>query len=557
MLYIFDDYKLDTDQYMLLRDRTTLQIEPKVFDLLTYFLEHRGDVVTKETLLEQLWPDQFVTESALTYCIMAARKSIGDSGRAQRRIRTVHGRGYRFIGAVEERPESISDVVFEPAPKPTLAAATTRDLSAQADFTYWQKVAQRAIERVAHMEAIEALCQGIEVLKNDPEVPKQTLQDLTLQVTLNVALSANGTMDLQAKERAYLQMRELCHMPLADSPLLFQIQQGLWAYSALQADFSTAQTLGEACLQSTQSTQHPALSSWARYVLGLTLFEAGELPIALTHFEQCLTYQQPVSCAESRHGEDLSVGALAHAARAQWCLGEPAPALHRMDTALTRAHQQNQPVNQVTALISAAHFDHMRRDTTSAHSRAKAAVALAIQHNLPHWAAQGEVLLGWAVTAEGQTEGQIETGLERIRRGVAAYRNTGVVLTVPTLLAVQADATIQAGQFQESLAILGDALQMVDLMGGHYMASELHRLKGVCLGLENPDAAEDALRKAMDIAMRQQATLLELRAAVSLGELWQQQGNTAKISSLLMPRYDALPDTEGLIDAREAQRLLA
>ncbi len=547
MLYIFDDYQLDTDRYMLLRDRTPSQIEPTVFDLLAYFLEHRGHVVTKEVLLEQLWPDQFVTESALTYCIMAARKSIGDSGRTQRRIRTVHGRGYRFIGAVEERSESISDAVFEPVP--TAAPSS----SEEGNFSYWQKAAQQAIERLAHTEAVDALLKGVEVLKSDLEVSDQILQDLTLQVTLSAALSANSEISPQANERAYLQMRELCCTPVADSPPIFQIQQGLWAYGALQADFRTALAIGKACLQSAQSTQHPALCSWASYAVGLTLFEAGELPLALAHFEQCLDHHQPQSLPVSRTVQDLGVSTLAYAARAQWCLGEPAPALQRMETALEQAQQQDWPMSQVPALINAAHFDQLRRETGSAHDRASAAIALAIQHGLPHWVAQGEVILGWALTAEGQ----IEAGLEHIRRGVAAYRETGVALAIPTLLAVWADAARQAGQFQESLAVLDDALTVIERMSGHYIAPELHRLKGVCLAPEDPDAAADELRHAMDIAAYQRAKLLELRAAVSLGALWQQQGDTAEIRDLLMPRYDALSDTEGLIDAREARHLLA
>lgn len=551
MLYIFDDYTLDTGRYILLRDRTTLQIEPKVFDLLAYFLEHRGDVITKEALLEQLWPDQFVTESALTYCIMAARKSIGDSGRVQRRIRTVHGRGYRFIGAVEERSDAISDAVFESVPEPPQTSTATRHPAEEASFIYWQKAAQRAIERVAHMEAIEALCQGVEVLKGDPDVPKQTLQDLTLQVTLHVALSANGELSRQAKERAYLQMRERCCPPLADSPPLFQIQQGLWAYSALQADFRIAQTLGNACLHSAQHAHHTALCAWAHHALGLTLFEAGELPLALEHFEHSLNLRQSISLPVSHRAPNVGVSALSYAARAQWCLGQTAPAHERIKTALAQA-TQDEPISHVLALINAGHFDYLRRESSAAHDRAQTAVALATQHGLPHWAAQGEVLLGWALTAEGQ----IEAGLEHIRQGVTSYRATGVALAVPTLYAIWADAARQAGQFQTSLSVINDALKMIERMGSHYIAPELHRLKGVCLASESPDVAENELRRAMDIAAHQHAKLLELRAAVSLGALWRQQGNAADIRSILTPRYNALPSTEGLIDVQEAQRLL-
>ncbi len=552
MLYIFDDYKLDTDRYILMRDRDTLQIEPKVFDLLAYFLDHRGDVVTKEALLEELWPDQFVTESALTYCIMAARKSIGDNGRTQRRIKTVHGRGYRFIGAVEERSESISEAEIDPAPESPQTPAVPTSPAEAMGFPYWQKVAQQAIERSAHPEAVEALLKGVEVLQNDLEMSDQTLQDLTLQVTLSAALSAGGDRRPQAKERAYLQMREHCDPPVADRPIRFQIQQGLWAYALFQADLKSAQALGEACLQWVQQAPLPGLCSWSHYALGLTLFKAGELTSALTHFEQSLGRHQNHSLPVSKTPQDLSVISSAYAAR---CSGasEPTLALQRMEAALNLAKQQGQPMRLASALISAAHLDFLRREVGSTHERSSAAVALATQHALPHWAAQGKVLIGWALTAEGQ----IEAGLEHIRRGVEAYRETGVVLAIPTLLAIWADATKRAGRFQEGVAILDDALGMIDSMGGHDIASELYRLKGICLAPEDPDTAETTLRQAIDIAARQRATVLELRAAVSLGELWRQQGDTADIRDLLISRYDALSDPEGLTDAREAQRLLA
>ena len=109
MIYSFGEYELDTDCHELRRVGQPLPIEPKVFDLLAYLIEHQERTVAKEDLFEYLWPDQFVSESSLTYCIAAGRKAIGDSGRAQRLIKTIHGRGYRFITPVEQyQPEDVA-----------------------------------------------------------------------------------------------------------------------------------------------------------------------------------------------------------------------------------------------------------------------------------------------------------------------------------------------------------------------------------------------------------------------------------------------------------------
>ena len=80
-----------------------MAVEPQVFDVLVHLLRHRDRVVSKVELLDEVWGDRFVGESALTSRIKAARRAIGDDGATQRIIRTFHGRGYRFVADVEER----------------------------------------------------------------------------------------------------------------------------------------------------------------------------------------------------------------------------------------------------------------------------------------------------------------------------------------------------------------------------------------------------------------------------------------------------------------------
>ena len=115
MIYIFLDYELDTSRYELRHAGTPLHIEPKTFDLLLYLIERYDQVVTKEDLHAHLWPDQFVSDSALTYYIAAARKAVGDSGRAQRVIKTIYGRGYSFVAPLETASVPRSAPIETPA----------------------------------------------------------------------------------------------------------------------------------------------------------------------------------------------------------------------------------------------------------------------------------------------------------------------------------------------------------------------------------------------------------------------------------------------------------
>jgi DNA-binding winged helix-turn-helix (wHTH) protein/tetratricopeptide (TPR) repeat protein len=97
MVLRFGDYELDEGRYQLRRGGVPCHLEPQVFEVLAYLVRNRGRVVTKAELLDQVWGSRFVSESALTSRVKAARRAVGDSGREQRVIRTVHGRGYEFL----------------------------------------------------------------------------------------------------------------------------------------------------------------------------------------------------------------------------------------------------------------------------------------------------------------------------------------------------------------------------------------------------------------------------------------------------------------------------
>lgn len=105
MIFAFDRCELDLDRYELRRDGAVEPVEPQVFDVLAVLVRERGRVVHKDELLDAVWGSRYVSESALTSRVKAARRAIGDDGRTQRLIRTVHGRGYQFVGTVTERTD--------------------------------------------------------------------------------------------------------------------------------------------------------------------------------------------------------------------------------------------------------------------------------------------------------------------------------------------------------------------------------------------------------------------------------------------------------------------
>jgi DNA-binding winged helix-turn-helix (wHTH) protein len=119
MRYTFGVYTLDTQRYELYRADIPLQLQPKVCDLLAYLLQYRDRVVTRQELFDALWPGHFVSDDALEWVMASARRAVGDSGRAQRVIKTIRNRGYRWMVPVAAPPHAPAEVEVLP---PSLSA---------------------------------------------------------------------------------------------------------------------------------------------------------------------------------------------------------------------------------------------------------------------------------------------------------------------------------------------------------------------------------------------------------------------------------------------------
>jgi predicted ATPase len=183
--------------------------------------------------------------------------------------------------------------------------------------------------------------------------------------------------------------------------------------------------------------------------------------------------------------------------------------------------------------------------------------------------AMGTILRGWALAMQGQGE----EGIAQICQSLAAYRAMGAELGLPRFLALLVKAYGKAGQVEEGLTVLAEALALVDKTGERVEEAELYRLKGELLlqsgvrGLEfeilstqllasNTSEAEACFLKAIEIARHQSAKSLELRAVMSLARLWQQQGKQHEAHRQLSEVYNWFTEGFDTKDLQEAKTLL-
>jgi predicted ATPase len=254
-------------------------------------------------------------------------------------------------------------------------------------------------------------------------------------------------------------------------------------------------------------------------------------------------------------GQDPGVACRTYAAMTLWLLGYPEQALAYIHEALALAHALSHPYSLAFAQFWAAWVSQVRRDVPAVHEHAEAAVALSTDQGFTQWVALGTILRGWALAMQGQGE----AGMAQLRQGIATWRATGAALLAPWFCTMLAEVSAYLGHVEDGLQALAEAHTLVEQHDERYWEAEVCRLRGVLLLRQPgtpPAEAEAWLQRALDVARRQEAKSLELRAARSLARLWQQQDRSAEARDLLAPIYGWFTEGFNTVDLQEAKALL-
>jgi predicted ATPase len=450
---------------------------------------------------------------------------------------------------IEKFPETVAT-----QPERVAQHYTEAGLTEQA-IPYWQRAGQQAAQRSANTEAVQHLTTGLGLLATLPETPLRAQQELDLLIALGPALIAIKGYAAPEVEQTYARAWALCGQ-VGETLQILPTLRGLWRSYQSRGALRTAQELGEQLHRLAQRAATPMHLLEAHDALGYILFLLGEYAAARTHLEQGITLIDPAvqRVLVLRHGEAPGVRCLAVAALTQWCLGYPAQAVQRSQEALALAQALAHPFSLAVAQHWAAYLHHHQREAPAVQAQAESLLSLTTTQGFTLWTGFGIFWRGWALAVQGQDE----AGMAQMRQGLAVVLATGQTLARSFLLVLLAEAAGHVGQVEEGLRLLVEARAAIEVSGRDGLLAEAYRLQGELLRQTVLDATqvEACFHQALTIARRQQAKSWELRAAMSLSRLWQQQGKRAEARDLLAPIYGWFTEGFDTADLQDAKALL-
>ena len=395
---------------------------------------------------------------------------------------------------------------------------------------YWQQAAENAARRNAHYEAITALRKGLALLATLAESPERSQHELALLLTLGELLRTTQGVGAPDVGDVYTRAYPLAQQ-VGETPQLVRVLWSLSQWHMTQGQMAPADALAQRLLELVQGQPDTGFAVEGHFVLGTMASHRGDFLTARAHLEHSCrladTLPSPVPLL--RGGFVSGVTPRTALARVLWALGYAEQARQRSQEALTLARQGD----HIPTLAYAAYFVALvcqcRRDVAATQAHADALLAVAATHRLPLRTEQGRLLRGWALGMQGEAA----AGVAHLRQALASP-DVGPEWLRSYWLAALAEAYGRAGQPQAGLQVLAEAATLMATTEARWWEAEVARLQGALLRhLPSPDVpqAEAAFLRALDVARRQQAKALELRAALSLSQLWQPRASGTRLVS--------------------------
>jgi DNA-binding SARP family transcriptional activator/predicted ATPase len=377
--------------------------------------------------------------------------------------------------------------------------------------------ADHAMARLAYEQAEQQLRRALQLLESMPPSGERTRREFGVQVQLGNLLGQLSDPGTPEAAAAFGRAGELA-AEVADDPAAVPAFAGVHGVYTTRAEHDRARALAERVLDGAQRSNDSQALLAGHVLLGRTLVLQGELVTAREHLEAAMRLIAAMPDTLSLPAIPLALTADAYLEIVLALLGLHDQATRVAEAASRRLERSGHPYPKAASMVLRASAAVHRRDLPLLRERVPAATALAERWEFQILAIHATALLGWAQALEGNLAG----GAKLLRRGLAHWDATGVLVTRPLLLGLLAEVEQLAGRPREALRLLDDALAQANRSGERYFEAELHRLRGESLLVVSPPRAaeaEAAFATAIAVARRQGAKLLEDRAAASLDRL--------------------------------------
>lgn len=427
----------------------------------------------------------------------------------------------------------------------------------------WLKAAQRASSQYADTEAVEHLTAGLQALSDLPAGIEKNRLEFSLQVrlgfslqTLSESLQAPQDFNTDAVVQAFRIAIELSKT-IGDTPGLFQALHGLCfaTFSHPYFENSAGLALAHQLLDMAQESGDPLQLQQAHYALGYIHYWIGNFAASRLHHEQCISLDPliPQDIYADISDRISGVFSLAYLSYILWLQGVPEQAQTTSQLSIQRARQFAHPNTLRGTLAFAANLQCWLGNKEAALALIEEGILLAREIYFPIWLVAHTMQQGWVLSMQGNAQGLVQ--LRQCADQMRAATNC-VIIAFTTPLA---DALLHHGKAEESLVVLNESLEEVVRKDDHHFEAELYRLKGESLLALSPTNTEQAcacFSRALEVSKQQGAKSLELRAAMSMMRLWQQQGRQEEGRRLLEEVYDWFAEGFDTSDLKDAARLL-
>jgi DNA-binding response OmpR family regulator/class 3 adenylate cyclase/tetratricopeptide (TPR) repeat protein len=443
----------------------------------------------------------------------------------------------RIIAALEDQDGDAAQT--EPqifAHHSTEAGLTGKALS------WWLRAGRRAVSMSADAEAITHFKRGLSLLDSIEDTDSRTKWDLELNLALiTPVISAYGytSAKLEAVLDRVLELSRSAAVTRAVFPALY----GRLSFEAATGFIDKALIHAREALNLARELPDGEGTAIQRHSLGSLLLYRGRPRSAMRILEGALSELEHDKYQSSafEYGQDHYVLTASYLCLATWVLGRIDEARHYQERAFERAKAlRHMNTSCIVQTFAGGIFGALCRESDSTKRAATELLNMATEHKLPVWLPTGTILLGQALTEAGH----VREGIEKMQAGSAGLKAIHIWFLQPLFTSWIATACISCGLADEAQAALEDGWT-VSKGGEHWMDAELHRLQGELLLIRSGSRHDDVERhflSALEIARKQCASALELRAASSLAWLWKAQGHEARASALLTSVCGKFPE---------------